>query len=826
MRTRDLLGVVGILSAAPAGAAPAPPAKPVSPKLVRLSLLPPEVRLHGPLAAQRLLVVGTLSDGSQVDLTARAAYTSSSPTVAAVGGARVGSRGDGQATIAARYGGLAARAPVRVTGSHAPVVYSFRNDVVPVLSRVGCSQGGCHGANSGKGGFKLSLRGYAPELDFLSITRQYGGRRICREAPEESLLLRKPLGEVPHGGGKVLTKGSPEYHVLLGWLREGAPGVDPKDPALTTLTAYPGPRTYRPKESQRVLVRASFSDGHVEDVTDRAVYRTNDPAVAEVTREGEVTAQNPGDTAIQAKYMDQLAVVRVTVPYPQKINPAAFPKPVSYIDTLVQQKLKELRLEPSGPCSDEEFVRRAYVDVLGTLPTSDEARRFLDSRDPEKRSRLIDEVLQRPEYGLIWSLRLCDVFMVRREHMQRKNTLALAQWLAEQFNANRPWDEVVTDLVTAKGSTTENPATLWWISRQQSRPNNHGWIRHYELTGEIVAQVFLGQRIHCAQCHNHPTERYTQDDYYRFAAIFAQVNGDGPGDPVPARLIPKESGEVRQPRTGELMPPQPLDRTPWKLAAGDDRRVELAKWLAGLGRETLAKNIVNRIWARLFGSGIVEPVDDLRSTNPPKNGPLLDALARDLIAHRFDLKHLTAAIMRSRTYQTTSAATPKNRIDTQFFSRYAVRRLQAEELLDAIAQVTGVPDRFATYALGTRAIELTDTELSSLSLDVFGRPPRTTPCECDRSAAPSISQALDLFNGEALQAKLKSPDGVLAGLLKSGKPDVEIVEELFLRAFARRPAKKELAAVLTTLAASPSREEGMQDVLWALINSKEFMFAH
>jgi hypothetical protein len=824
------IGLAPAVSAAPR----APVRKPVraatasQPRIARLSVLPAEIRLDGPLATQRLLVMGTLANGSQVDLTEKVKLIAGTSKIASVEGAEVLARGDGKTSIVATYQGQSTKVPVSVTGATRPVSYSFRNDVVPVLARLGCSAGSCHGANSGKGGFRLSLRGYAPELDYLWITRQFGGRRISREEPENSLLLRKPLMEVPHAGGVRIQKGSREYYTLLGWLRQGAPGVDEKDPKLVGLVSIPGERTYRRGEKQHVLIQAQFSDGSVRDVTNRALFGTNDAGVAAVDETGEITTGTAGATAVQAKYMDRLAVVRVTVPYPQKINPAAFQSANNYIDAAVYAKLRELNLEPSGACSDEEFLRRVYVDAIGTLPAVDEARRFLDSKEPNKRDRLIDEVLQRPEYGSIWALKLCDLSMVRKEHMQRKYTFALNQWLTEQFQQNRPWDQVAKELITATGPKAENPAVLWWASRQATRPNSRGWVRSYELTGEVVAQVFLGQRIQCSKCHNHPTEKYTQDDYYHFASVFAQVNGDRTAgdDPVPVSFLPNDKGEVRQPRTGELMAPQPLDRSDLKTAEGEDRRQKFAEWLTGAGKEMFARNAVNRVWARLFGSGIVDPVDDMRATNPPRNEALLDALAKDLIEHRYDLKYLMKTIMQARTYQTTSVATPANKIDTQFFSHYPVRRLQGEELLDAIAQVTDVPDRYVSYPIGTRAIELSDTEIPALALDTFGRPTRVNPCECDRGAAPSMSQALELFNGETLQGKLKSGDGAVAQLAKSGKPNEQVLEELFLRTLARRPTPKEQSDILKVLSQADKREEVLQDVLWALINTKEFMFNH
>jgi hypothetical protein len=767
-----------------------------------------------------------MTDGTRRDVTDAIRLSLDAPEVAAIQSAQVLARSDGRTILAVRYGGQTTRLPVVVKDARKPASTSFRNDVIPLLARLGCSSGACHGANSGKGGFKLSLRGYAPELDHGAITRQLGGRRISHEQPERSLFLRKPTLQVRHGGGRVLDRASSEYQVLLGWLRQGAPSVDENERRLTGLRLFPGDRRYRRGERQRVLVEATFSDGHTEDVTRRALLRSNDTAVAQISDDGRIVALNPGATAIQAKYMDRLAVLGVTVPFAQKADPAVFRQARTPIDRAVYDRLRELNLEPGPPCADAEFLRRVYLDALGTLPTVEEARAFLDSSDPDKRVRLIDSVLQRPEYASVWALKLADLFLMRKEHMGRKHTLMLQQWLTEQFLANRPWDQVAADLIAASGSTRDHPQTLWYISRQAQRPNSHGWIRSAELTAEITAQVFLGTRIQCARCHNHPTEKYTQDDYYRFAAIFAQVNGEGKGDPVPALITAKDKGEMRHPRTGALMPPQPLDHANLRVKEGEDRRQAFVQWLRGPGRTAFARSIANRIWARLFGSGIVEPVDDMRSTNPPRNERLLALLARELIDHRYDLKHLMHTIMTSRTYQASSTPTRNNRIDTQFFSRYPARRLPAEELMDAVAQVTGVPDRFATYPLGTRAIELSDTELASLTLDTFGRPPRVMPIDSERCSAPSMSQALELLNGEALQSKLKNSDGALARLLKSNPADACVIEDLFLRALSRRPTPKEKADLVRLLPTAPSREEAMQDVFWALINSKEFLFNH
>lgn len=809
----------GVVSAAPG------PTKP-STIYTRLELMPATVRLTGPLATQRLLVTAISTDGTRRDVTDTAKYTSSSGRVVVVSSeGEIAPRADGQAKITATWGKLQTTIPVVTKGVQTPVTYSFVNDVIPTLSRLGCNSGPCHGAAQGKGGFKLSLRGYAPELDFVSITRQLGGRRISREAPEHSLFLRKPLMEVAHRGGKRLDKSMPAYTLLLGWLREGAPGQTGQETPLAKLEILPGDRQMTPGEKQRLLVRATFADGRVEDVTKRALYNVNDIAVATVDESGLATMQRSGETAITARYMDKFAAVRVLSPYSQKVSEAAFKFRNNYIDDHINTKLKQLHIEPSGLCSDEEFLRRAYIDALGTLPTADEARDFLDDKDPKKRDKLVDALLQRPEYGQVWALKLGDLFVLRREYMQRKNAMALQQWVAEQFNANRPWDKLATDILTANGDVETNRAGLFYVSRAPQKPNDGYWIRNPEATGEMVAQVFLGNRIGCAKCHNHPTERYTQDDYYHFTALWQQVTGKGKNNNgIPEQIAATASGEVRQPRTNALMQPRPLDRSDMKYAKGEDCRVKAAAWI--VTQDDFARNIVNRFWARCFGSGIVEPVDDIRSTNPAKNEPLMNALCADLRKYNFDLKYLLATIMKSRTYQLSAKPTRTNKIDTRLFSHYPARRLPAEELADAVVQVTGVLDRFPGIPVGARACELADTEIPSVMLDTFGRPPRVQPSDSERTCNPAISQALAMLNSTVIQDKLKSGDCVLNALLSSKKSDNEILETLFLSALARRPTAAESKALLAMVAAAPKREEGFQDVLWALLNSKEFLFNH
>ncbi len=706
-----------------------------------------------------------------------------------------------------------------------PLTYGFVQDVIPTLSRLGCNQGVCHGAAQGKGGFRLSLRGYAPEIDFASITRHLGGRRISREAPERSLFLRKPLLEVAHRGGKVLDKNSDEYRILLGWLEQGAAGATGKEPTLTKLEVFPNERTMRPLEMQRLTVRATLSDGTIHDVTHRALFSTNDIAIATVTPSGFVQQKRAGETAVLAKYRDKIAVARFLSPYPQTIAKTAYPKESNPIDTLVNRKLQQLHLSASPTCTDNEFVRRAAIDTIGTLPTPEEVEAFLNDTAPNKREKWIDTLLERPEYGQVWGLKMGDLFVLRREYMGRKSAMLFQQWLAEQFNANRAWSQIATDILTAKGETESNRQGLFYVSRVPGKSGSPYWVRGDEATSEMIAQVFLGNRIQCAKCHNHPSEKVTQDDYYHFVALWSQVAGSGENtDGIPESIANTDTREIQHPRTGQKMEPRPFDRVSMVFTKDEDRRVKAAEWI--IQQDDFARNIVNRVWARCFGQGIIEPVDDIRSTNPAKNEPLMRWLCDEMRKHNFDVKYLMKTVMLSQTYQRSAQPNPTNRIDTRLFAYYPARRLPAEELSDAIAQLTGVQDRFSGMPVGVRAIELADTEIPSVMLDTFGRPPRVMPSDTERNCNPAMSQALALLNSNEIQSKLNSGECVLNGLLKSGKSDSEILDALCLSAFSRKPNSSESKTLLELLKTAPKREQGWQDILWALLNSKEFLFQH
>jgi len=724
---------------------------------------------------------------------------------------------------------LSACAPARP--AEAP---SFVHDVEPLFTRLGCNQGSCHGKGAGQNGFRLSLRGYAPEMDHLWLTREYDGRRLDTTTPENSLLLLKALGKAPHEGGKLLSEGSREYRLLLDWIKAGAPGPLKDEPAVKRVSAEPGRCALKPGQEQQLTVFAEYADGRKRDVTWLARFDSNDAGVAAVDARGTVRMKRSGETAVRAGFLGQVAVVIVTAPFEQKVNPEAFRGRNNFIDDHVFAKLSALNIEPSGLCDDAEFCRRAFLDAIGTLPTPEEARTFLADKRADKRARLIDALLERPEFLDTWALFLGDLLQNRKErdHDVRgaKGVRSFHDFLRKQVAANRPWDELARDVLTVRGPSDANPAVGYYIVTV----GEHGEPDRSEVVAS-VAQSFLGTRVGCAQCHNHPLEKYTQDDYYHFAAFFSRVKLErrdpkqGPTTLFVGTRDPNQAKQpvgVSQPRTGQFMKPQPLDRSAVDVKPGDDPRVTLAAWITDPKNEYFSGAMVNRVWRHYLGVGLVEPVDDLRASNPPSNPELWAALNEEFVGHKFDMKHLMRVILNSRTYQLTSATRPGNATDTRFYSHYFARRLPAEVLLDAISQGTGVPDNFAGYPAGMRALQLPDPTLKSYFLTLFGRSERVTACACERSGEVTMPQLLHLQNGDDVAQKLRSGDGRLAALLKEKKTDAQLTEELFLATLSRPPSAKETEAVTKALGDGGARDEVFRDLFWALLNSKEFTFNH
>lgn len=800
---------LSLLALAPFAAATENPA--------RIAVYPDRVRLAGPAASQRLVVVGTFAAGAAADVSAGSRFESSAPAIVTVD-----ERGvirpvaDGMADVIVRAGTVEARIPVEVKHAADPRVVSFRHEIQPVLTKLGCNQGACHGSQHGKGGFRLSLLGFEPEPDYTAIVKSAEGRRVTPFAPEESLLLLKPTLAVAHGGGKRLEAGSPEYERIRLWLQQGAPAPSKSDPAVTGVAVLPNRRTMEPGQAQRLVVLATLSDGTVRDVTDEAKFDTLNEAVAKVEPTGEARTVGQGETNIMVRYQGHAAMGRLTVPFATN-QPFDFPAR-NVVDEKAAAKWRELGLVPSGLCTDAEFLRRAMLDTIGTTPTSTEVEEFVADSDPGKRSKLINRLLDRPEYVDFWALKWGDLLRVNSDKLGAQGMLAFNLWLRDAFRANKPVSSMVDELITAQGSIyTNGPANYYRVA---TGPDD---------LAETTAQVFMGVRLQCAKCHHHPFESYGQDDYYGLAAYFARIRTKGSQEfglfGREQVIYVAQTGEVGQPRTGKRMQPTPLGEAP----ADDpvDRRRALARWLVGAKNPWLARNVVNRYWGYLMGRGLVNPIDDLRETNPPSNPELLDVLAAEFVAGGFDLKKLLRLILESRVYQLSALATPENRLDTTFFTHYRIKRLTAEQLLDAINLATGTTEKFPLRPVGTRAISLPDTNYPSYFLDTFGRPVRALACECERSTDPNLSQALHMMNGDLVNRKLAQPDGRLAQLLRDPKlTDDTLVRTLYLVTFNRSATDVEVASARQLIAQAPSRALGAQDLFWGLLNSKEFLFNH
>jgi hypothetical protein len=693
---------------------------------------------------------------------------------------------------------------------------SFLNDLIPILTKVGCNAGACHGSQYGKGGFKLSLLGYDPDLDHASIARELLGRRIVLSDPEQSLLLLKASGAVPHEGGVRLTRDSLGYATLLAWLREGAPGPASQDRRLVGITMKPAEAVLRPAGRQQFQVLAHYDDGLTRDVTRWARFFSNHDNVATVDEGGLATVAGRGEAVLRAHFGTEVASARLLIPLADDKPADRFPVPVNCVDEAVFAKLRRLGIAPSPVAGDAEFLRRVTLDLIGLLPTPDEVRAFLASQDPNKRQKWIESLLERPEYADFWTCKLGDLFRCNRRSLGIKGMIRFHGYLHDAVASNRHWDKVAQELITGQGS-------LWDIGPA----NFYGVGNGPEDWAENVSQVFLGVRIGCARCHNHPFDRWTQHDYYSFVAFFARQKTKVRKDRGDKVVYLEDEGEVKHPKTGTKLPPRVLgsDR-PLSLLEGADRREALANWLTAPENPWFARAAVNRIWQHLMGRGLIEPADDLRATNLPSNQAVLDALAGDFVTNDYDLKQTMRVICNSATYQLSSESNATNKQDETQFSRRLVRRLTAEQFLDAVVQVTGVPEKFPGVPLGTRAAQLPDTAVPSYFLDLFGRPPRQVACTCEREMSPNLAQTLHVMNNDSVNAKIRSSEGRLSKLLATGMTDVDVLEDLFLATLTRFPTAVERDKALGTIRQAPSRKEGFSDLLWALLNARAFAFSH
>ncbi|HVU89973.1 MAG TPA: DUF1549 and DUF1553 domain-containing protein [Pirellulales bacterium] len=784
-----------------------------------IAILPAEIALGGPEARQQIVVERTDNGQFFGQVAAGAQLTSSNPKVVSIEDGLLRPVANGEATITATVGGATAAAHVVVADMDKPFAWSFRNHVESVFSKTGCNSGACHGALAGKNGFKLSLRGYDPEGDFSTLTRQARGRRMVPTDPGRSLLLTKPSGAVPHKGGLRFSPDSLEYRVIAEWIASGAAPPQPSDARVDRLEILPRGVVLKPADKQQFLVRAYFTDGHQEDVTRWVKFSSANESVVQIDDAGLVTVMGHGEGVLTAWYASRVAVAAVSAPYEKPVAADVFASAPrrNFIDELALAKLASLNIPPSPPAADAEFLRRAFLDTIGVLPTIEEARAFLADTSADKRDKLIESLLARPEFVDYWAYKWSDLLLVNSEKLRTPALWSYYTWIRNQVEANTPWDEFARQIVTAKGGTLENGATNYYVL--------HG--DPLDLA-ETTTVTFLGMSINCARCHNHPLEKWTNSQYFAFANLFARVRTKtmpGEGNLI---VYPDASGELIQPLTGKPQRPAPLDGQSLENASTEDRRLALADWLVAPENPYFSRSITNRVWANFFGVGLVEKVDDMRLTNPASNEQLLAATAKYLVDNRYDLKALMRTILQSNTYQRASRPSAENAGDDRFYSHYYPRRLMAEVLLDAMSQVTGAATEFAGYPAGWRAMQLPDSNVASYFLKAFGRPERAVTCECERTAEPSVVQVLHIANGNSLNDKLQSPANAMSRLLAENTSDDKLLEGLYLAALSRYPTEAEKAKILPELAATSAadKRQAVEDMYWSVLSSTEFLFNH
>ncbi|MDR3636456.1 MAG: DUF1549 domain-containing protein [Isosphaeraceae bacterium] len=783
--------------------------------VVAVSVEPAEVRLVGPDASAVVLVHGRTAAGRGLDLTHEAHFRSLDPSVVTLDGqAHLRPVRDGMAKVEVVAAGRNVLVAVRVDESHARRSFNFENDVVPVLSKLGCNASGCHGKAEGQNGFKLSVFGSDPPADYIALTRESRGRRVFPAAPERSLLLLKMTGGLPHGGGTRCAMGSREYETLRAWVAAGMPFGSDSDPRAVSIHLEPRERALAMRGRQQLRVVARYSDGRETDVTRHAKYQSNNDGLATVDEQGLVTAgDTPGDVAVMAAYMGAVDVFRALVPRTEPLAGSEWPEH-NAIDALVFRKLRALNIAPSELATDAEFLRRVSLDVIGTLPTAAEARRFLSDTRSDRRARLVDDLLRRPEYADYWALKWCDLLRVDRAALGHKRAYAFYRWVRRSLAENVPVDRFAREVVTAEGPLdAPGPASFFKVV---AKPGE---------AASALAQVFLGVRIACAECHHHPYDRWSQTDYYGMQAFFTPVGVRQ--TPEGEAVLAGGDSVAKHPRTGATVVARALGGNEPRSAVAGDRRPELADWLSAPGNPWFARNVANRLWAHFAGRGLVEPVDDVRATNPPSNPELLDALARYLVENDYDVPSLIRWITASRVYQLSARPNVTNERDEQNASRALFKRIDAEVLYDMVCQTTGVAEKFPGVPVGSRAVQLWDSKVPHEFLRMFGRPVRASACECERVAEPSVSQVLHLLNAPALQAKLSNESGTVARLERGLRDDPALVEELYLTFFSRPPDDDERKGAVEYLARhSDRRREAAEDLAWSLINTVEFLFNH
>lgn len=777
---------------------------------------PPTLTLQGPGATWLLLVTGETPDKAQIDLTHDARFACANPRIASVSesGVVLG-RTDGTTQITIEAAGKTLTVAVTVRDTAKLRLPHFENDVTPILSRHGCNSSGCHGKAEGQNGFRLSVFGFDPAFDHNALTKEARGRRVFLAAPEESLLLRKVSGQVAHGGGVRVPPDSRDFETLRAWIAAGVPFGAKDAPYVQSLRLDPRERVLAIKGQQQLRAVATYSDGRQVDVTPLARFQSNNDGIASVNATGLVQAgETPGDVAVMASFMGQVDVFRALVPRTETIANYTSPPELNFIDKHVHARLRKLNLLPSDLCDDATYLRRVSLDITGTMPTAEEARRFLADQKPDRRQRLVEELLARQEYAEYWSLKWADLLRVDRQALGHKRAYAYYSWIRESLAANKPYDQFVRELVLSEGPLSEAPAAAFF--KVATKPGE---------AASNLSQVFLGVRIACAECHHHPFDRWSQSDYVGMRAFFDQVaiRPSPRGESLSAEGDPAAT----HPRNGTPLFAHALGSAMPKASPVGDRRKILADWMTAKENPWLARNLANRLWAHFLGRGLVEPVDDVRLTNPPTNPELLDALAQHLIDNKYDVKQLIRTICASRTYQLASKPNATNEKDESNYSRARFKRVGAEVLMDMVSQATGVLERFPGSPPGSRAIQLWDSRTQHYFLQIFGRPARITPCECERVVEPSVAQVLHILNSPEINAKIEHADGRVARLVRTVKDDKALLDELILTFYARFPSELERTTVNEHLEKhKDKRQQAWGDVAWALLNSLEFAFNH
>jgi len=809
--SRVLAGVLSVLGCLAWGGLNARAAE--QPKISALNVYPPTIQLDSKTDIQRIVVTATREDGVTLDVTKQAAVSLNADCVR-VENSTLFPVSDGQAQLEVAYEGLKVNAPVVVKNADVTPAINFNQDLMPIFLRTGCNTGSCHGAARGKDGFRLSIFGFDPAGDYQRITRELGARRINLAVPGESLLVEKSVGAVPHTGGKRFDYDSEANHIFLSWLEAGAPAAPADTPTVDRVELFPPNAVLEGADTtQQFIVRAHYSDGTDRDVTTMALFMSNNDNSAPVNETGVVTAAARGEAFVMVRF-DAHTVVSQVIVLPENLQYEAPPSEGNYIDQFVNAKLEKLRILPSGLCTDEEYLRRATIDVTGKLPTEEEFVAFMADTSPDKRAKLINQLLERKEFSEIWAMKWAELLMIKSSNqVSYKSAFLYNSWLTDQIANEVPLNEMVRSLLGASGGTFKEPATNYYqIERDTLK------------TSENVVQVFMGIRMQCAQCHNHPFDRWTMDDYYSFAAFFAQIGRKTGEDYRETIIYNRGAGGVRHIVSKKDMAPKFLGGdTP--DVKGKDRRAVMAEWLTADENPYFSTNVANRIWAHFLGAGIVEPIDDVRVSNPSSNPELMAELGRKLIEYKYDFKKMVRDVCASRAYQRSAVRNASNATDELNFAHAKVRRIPAEMLLDCLSQVTETKDKFRGLPLGARAVQIADGRTSNYFLTTFGRSTRGTVCACEVKTEPTLSQSLHLLNGTTIESKI-GQGGVVKQLLDAKKTTPQVIESLYIRALSRRPNEAELAKLTKIVEESKDQRTGLRDIFWAVLNSREFLFSH